>query len=65
MPTDRDHRTPAEPAEPADDHSGTPEQAPTGLGSGTGSGLAHSLTSEPEPLLEDTHPEDAQEDQAR
>lgn len=32
---------------------GGQEEAPTGLGSGQGSGLAHSMTSEPEPLLDD------------
>lgn len=31
--------------------AGAQELAPTGLGSGTGSGLGHSLTSEPDPLL--------------
>ena len=30
---------------------GVGEQVPTGLGSGSASGLGHSLTSEPEPLL--------------
>lgn len=31
---------------------GAEEQVPTGLGSGAASGLGHSQTSEPEPLLE-------------